>query len=230
MISVNRTDNGIAMIGLRVMELAPAGGPTRSANMSSAPTIGTLVVVAAARRKPNTTVIVRGLMPRAAAVSGRDDANSRGCIQLQWREDTAHQGSPSARARRQIRRGSVRIVARDLRGILSRTTDEQGSEAEHSHQRQRGYCIVPGMTLEDGDGEGASHGEEAKANEGIETKECRASGTGESAVGDGMGKERVASDHHEEANDPAMTATIVPAIQALVMNGANIRILLPPST
>jgi len=76
--SAKITDARIAVAGRRVRRRAAAGGPTSSANISRAPTIGTLMVVAQARIRPKITDIVCGLTPRDGARSGSTDAVSNG--------------------------------------------------------------------------------------------------------------------------------------------------------
>jgi hypothetical protein len=72
------TARAMACPGRLVNDLAAAAGPIISANMSSAPTTGTVMLVASAITIRKHSSIRRVLTPRASATSGSVEASSSG--------------------------------------------------------------------------------------------------------------------------------------------------------
>ena len=73
------TERVIASTGLAVRDLAAAAGPIIRANISRAPTTGTVMLVASAMTSRNASSIRRADTPRASATSGiaEDSINGR---------------------------------------------------------------------------------------------------------------------------------------------------------
>src|SRR2546429_7970698 len=76
--SAMATDRAIARAGLAVSDLAAAAGPIIRLNISSAPTTGTVMLVARAITSRNASSIRRAGTPRAPAPPGRAEENIRG--------------------------------------------------------------------------------------------------------------------------------------------------------
>ena len=72
------TDRAIARAGLAVSDLAAAAGPIIRLNISSAPTTGTVMLVASAMTSKNASSIRRAGTPRASATSGSAEENISG--------------------------------------------------------------------------------------------------------------------------------------------------------
>src|SRR4029077_16474242 len=72
------TDKAMARAGRAVSARAAAAGPIIRLNISSAPTTGTVMLVASAMTSRNTSSIRRAGIPRASATSGSAEENSSG--------------------------------------------------------------------------------------------------------------------------------------------------------
>jgi hypothetical protein len=72
------TERAIARAGLAVSDLAAAAGPIIKLNISSAPTTGTVMLVARAMTSRNASSIRRARTPRASATSGSAEENISG--------------------------------------------------------------------------------------------------------------------------------------------------------
>src|SRR5689334_1297873 len=72
------TDRAIARPGRAVSDLAAAAGPIIRLNISSAPTTGTVMLVASAMTSRNASSIRRARTPRASATSGSAEENISG--------------------------------------------------------------------------------------------------------------------------------------------------------
>src|SRR5215831_10307383 len=76
--SAMTTERVMAKAGLAVSDLAAAAGPIIRLNISSAPTTGTVMLVASAITSKNASSIRRAGTPRASATSGSADDSISG--------------------------------------------------------------------------------------------------------------------------------------------------------
>src|SRR5580692_8082351 len=136
--SAMATDRVMASTGRAVSERAAAAGPIIRLNISSAPTTGTVMLVARAMTSRNAS----SMRPE----HDRDGHDRDGAEP----EDGQHlAGADPEHLAEQQRVGLLRV--------LGAPADEQRADAEHHHEGQRGGHVRPGAAAEPGDAQRARH-------------------------------------------------------------------------
>ncbi len=186
-----------------VKHWAAADGPIINVKISSAPTTGTVIVVAQAMTMRNAISRRWGRSPRAAAMSGAIDAQQQRSIEDRHGDDA---DGAEHDHRHELARAHAEDLAEeqreDLGLVLRAETQERRAEGQHHHQRQRRDGVGSSRVDSGHRCPGPPPKEKTpRPIRGLSADEVRAGGAGEGAVGDGVRRERRAAQHDEESDD-----------------------------